>query len=196
MGLTVADVLARYGARLDESQLAEALDALLRDHFAPVDGGAGLNPRDRDLLQRAGLRFDDPRAVDAAFGDTAAGVARLVSTAATVANVAKAMGVDPSRVRHRIAAGALCTVPAGRGRARLVPRFQLDEHGRPLPGLASVLAALPEGLHPLEVEGFFTTAQPDLDLDGHPLTPRDWLATGGEMARVAELARGLAHLLR
>lgn len=61
-------------------------------------------------------------------------------------------------------------------------------HTRPLPGLGEVVAALPESLHPLSVEGFMTTPQEDLD----DRSPVDWLADGGAVAPVVRLAESLA----
>jgi len=59
--------------------------------------------------------------------------------------------------------------------------------GGPLPGLETVLAALPADLHPTAVEGFFTS--PDADLDG--ASPAQWLASGGDPQRVADEVEGL-----
>jgi hypothetical protein len=192
---TVADVLTRYGAGIAEADLAETLDVLLREHWEPLRGGAQLAASDRRLLEASGgLRFDDEAALEAAVTTTTGMAARLVATSVSVAELAAALGVDASRVRHRLAAGELYAMPSGRGRARLIPRFQLDDMGRPLPGLGAVLAALPGDLHPLEVEGFFSTAQPELEVDDEPVSPRTWLAAGGNPEPVVELAGGLFTL--
>lgn len=189
---SVAEVLHRFGVRADEQQIAEVLEQLLAEHLCPLRGGAGLPRRERELLAAGGLRFDDPAALDRAATETTAALAGWLADAVSVREVAAALGVDASRIRHRIGAGALYTLPAGRGRARLIPTFQLDDAGRPLPGLAGVLGALPTDLHPLEVAGFFTTPRPDLTVGGKALSPREWLAAGGEPAAVVALARGLA----
>jgi hypothetical protein len=77
------------------------------------------------------------------------------------------------------------------GRALRLPAWQFDADRRPLPGLAAVLAALPEGLHPREVEGFMTTPQSELVLDDAPAAPREWLLHGGDPQVVASLAADL-----
>ena len=64
-------------------------------------------------------------------------------------------------------------------------QFHGDE---PLPGLRAVLAALAPGLHPLEVAGFMTTPEADLEVAEEAVSPRDWLVSGGKPAAVAHLA--------
>jgi hypothetical protein len=77
------------------------------------------------------------------------------------------------------------------GRSLRLPTWQFDDELRPLPGLAAVLAALPSGMHPREVEGFMTTPQDDLRVRGHNRSPRDWLLSGGSPAQVAAHAADL-----
>lgn len=59
----------------------------------------------------------------------------------------------------------------------------------PLPNLQEVVTAISPSLHPSVVEGFMRT--PQGDLKGQ--TPRDWLASGGRAADVAELVAGLRY---
>lgn len=54
-----------------------------------------------------------------------------------------------------------------------------------------MLGALPQHLHPAEVEGFFATANPNLVLGEKPVSPIDWLVSGGNPDVVAGLARDL-----
>jgi hypothetical protein len=112
----------------------------------------------------------------------------MVQTSLSMADVADLLGVDQSRVRHRIADGAL--YPVRVGRANRLPAWQFAE-GRALDALRDVLAALPDDLHPLEVAGFFTTPQPELTLNGTSTSPREWLAAGGDPDPVLDLARSL-----
>ena len=62
------------------------------------------------------------------------------------------------------------------GRSLRFPTWQFDDDGRPLPGLATVIPALREGLTPRVVEARMTCAAPEI-LDG--LSPVEWLARGG-----------------
>jgi hypothetical protein len=91
-----------------------------------------------------------------------------------------------------ISAGELWAVRDVRGRWRLPALQFLDgDPVRVLPGLAHVLRALPANTHPLEVAAFLTTAQPELELAGTTVSPREWLASGGEPAQVAAIAAGV-----
>ena len=62
------------------------------------------------------------------------------------------------------------------GRNLRFPTWQFDD-GRPLPGLATVVPALRDGLTPMTVEARMTSADPEI-LDG--LSPVEWLARGGD----------------
>jgi hypothetical protein len=101
-----------------------------------------------------------------------------------VADAASTVGVDPSRIRHRLAAAQL-TGWKDRGGWRL-PAWQFTNAGV-LPGLETVLAAVPDDQPPLVVAAFMSTPQPDLLLDGEPATPRGWLLATGDPEPVAKL---------
>ena len=62
-----------------------------------------------------------------------------------------------------------------------------------MPGIGKVLQVLDETLHPVTVERFFATPQPELYADevGRDLTPREWLQAGYDPAPVVRLARDL-----
>jgi hypothetical protein len=60
-----------------------------------------------------------------------------------------------------------------------------------LPSLGDVFASLPDNLHPLAVAGFFLTPQPDLVLDGRPVSAKVWLEAGGSSRIVIDLAKDL-----
>ena len=67
------------------------------------------------------------------------------------------------------------------GRSLRFPTWQFDDDGRPLPGLATVVPVLREGLTPRVVEARMTCVDPEI-LDG--LSPVEWLARGGGPAEV------------
>jgi len=54
-----------------------------------------------------------------------------------------------------------------------------------------VRAALPTDLHPLEVAGFMTVTDSDLTIADQAVSPRDWLAGGGDVEAVCEIATDL-----
>lgn len=99
--------------------------------------------------------------------------------------VAALLGQEPSNVRRSLGAGRLYSVgSASHGRERLFPQWQFTPDGRVLPGLREVLAALPEDYHPLDVEHFMVAENETL----RDRTPASWLAGGGEVTTVVEIA--------
>lgn len=115
----------------------------------------------------------------------AAAHGELVARSLSVATVAKRLGVDTSRVRQRIYARSLYAFKH-RG-PWLVPAFQL--RGRKLvPGLEAVVAELSPMLHPIAVSRWFTTPIADLVLGDDPVSPIEWLSSGGLPEPVAALA--------
>ena len=150
------------------------------------------------MLRSGGLDVDNPAADERDYGRaatrTAADYASLVATSLTVPQVAARLGVDGSRVRHRIGSGELWALH-GPSRRRLLPLAQFGPDGAVVPGLAEVRRALPADLHPLEVQAFLTTRRPELRLRGRDLSPVEWLLRGGAVDAVTELAAGVRDRL-
>lgn len=153
-----------------------AADLTESDAAALAAVGADLAPR--------GRREADPRAEAAA-----AGVA-LLAGALSVAEAAARLGVDPSRVRHRLAAGELLGMK--RGRSWVLPAWQFAADGDVLPGLRQVAIVL-RPLPALVAASFMSTAQPELRTGGANHSPRDWLLSGGDPAPVVALAGALGE---
>ncbi|MCC5951144.1 MAG: hypothetical protein JJU45_03515 [Acidimicrobiia bacterium] len=124
---------------------------------------------------------NDERLVDA-FGSL---LGRSVIGDAAMAEV---LAVDKSRVSQRVADRSLYAFTAGDERG--FPRWQIFE-GKALPGLKLVLRSLDPELHPLSVDHWFTTENLDLEIDGTPVSPATWLATGGDAHNAANLAADL-----
>ncbi len=112
----------------------------------------------------------------------------LLETSYSTSQAAKYLKVDASRVRQRLREHSLLGIDYD-GEKRL-PRFQF-ERAKVIPGLREVLAALPEGLNPLDVAEWFLSPNPDLEVedDENPLSPRDWLLSGAPVEAVVALAR-------
>jgi hypothetical protein len=119
---------------------------------------------------------------------TAAATAVLLAASLTVAEAATLLGVDPSRIRQRLAAGSLYGLKRADGWR--LPRFQFAD-GRLVPGIERVLPHLDRALHPLAVVRWFEQPDPDLEIDDAPVSPRAWLLAGGDPAPVATLAADL-----
>jgi hypothetical protein len=191
--MTIAGVLRRRGIVADEHELAQALDRAL-GRYLSVPGSAPLSARQQAALRSGGLDLDGTGAYAAAATRTATDYAALVATALTVPAAAARLGVDSSRVRHRIKDGELWALPATAGR-RLLPAVQFAPTGGLVPGLPETLAALPADLHPLEVAGFLTGRRPELRLRGRELSPVDWLSRGGGVTEVVVAAAGVRDRL-
>jgi hypothetical protein len=155
-----------------------------------VQPAAALSRTELDALHAVGLatepwpadRPDDPLA--RSIVDFIA----LVETSLTAARAARLLGVDVSRIRQRLRERSLFGVEY-EGEWQL-PRFQFERR-KVLPGLAQVLAALPEEVNALDVAEWFLSPNPDLELEDEPLSPRAWLLRGLPPERVAALAQGL-----
>jgi len=190
MSASLRGVLARAGLRVDPDEFLALVEDLAHQ-LAPADPDPAeyLTESQRTALTEVGLDLAPRRSGERDVRARAvAAQAVLRDSALTVAGAAERIGVDASRVRHRLADGRL----AGwkdRGGWRL-PAWQFT-NTEVLPGLATVLAAAPEDLPPLVVAGFMTTPQPDLPVGGDPSTPRDWLLAGGDPDPVARLVATL-----
>ncbi|MGH9068612.1 MAG: helix-turn-helix domain-containing protein, partial [Acidimicrobiales bacterium] len=165
-------VLVEESANTYAGGSARPRSALRANEAATLEAvGADLAPlRHAELDERARA------AIDAAV---------VVGTALSVREAADLLGVDPSRIRHRLSEGRL--VGLRRGSVWRLPAWQFED-GESLPGLDQVALALPTDAPAAMVAAFMTTASPDLDLGGRPSSPREWLLAGGEPKRAAELA--------
>ncbi|MBB2890042.1 hypothetical protein [Flexivirga oryzae] len=120
--------------------------------------------------------------------DTAAAQRHAVEQGYTTGQVATKFGMKPANIRRDVSNGRLYVAGRARTGEHVFPRWQFTDDG-PLPGLRDVLAALPADHHPLDVAAFMTT--PQQSLNGR--SPAAWLATGGAVHVVAELADELGR---
>lgn len=149
----------------------------------------GLSAGELSALEAVGLSTapfvaaaDDP--LMESIGDYMA----LLETSYTTSEAAKYLQVDASRIRQRLRERSLYGIDYD-GEKRL-PRFQF-ERAKVIPGMREVLAALSEGLNPLDVAEWFLSPNPDLEGAGEEtLSPREWLLSGKPVEAVAALARG------
>ena len=125
---------------------------------------------------------DDPLA------QTIADYMRLIETALSVTEAAQRLGVNPSRVRQRLAARTLYGIKRD-GEWRL-PAFQFTASGE-VPRLSDVLPLLDPGLDPVSIFLWFTSPDADLEIGGQAVSPRDWLLSGRSPDPVAALAHDL-----
>lgn len=185
-------VLRAHGLHIDPAGLANAVATAVAELPGQLPSPAPareLSESEAAALRRGGFTLDAaaPRDRDV-LAETAAEHAALLETALTVGEAAGLLGIDASRVRHLLAARRLFGVKLGH--AWRLPRFQLDE-GRLVPGLGTVLEAIPAGVHPVDVARWFATPQPELELGGTTLPPRSWLLSGGPPEILVPLVRDL-----
>jgi uncharacterized protein len=172
-----------------------AFVGLVRDALASVRSQPRVDPRhqlsaaDAEALQRGGfdLRPMSARGLSPLAETVAAHVAML-DGALSVPQAAKRLGVDQSRIRQLLGRGDLYGVKV-HGEWRL-PTFQFTRRGT-VPGIQQALRELPGDLHPVEVLRWLGRPDPDLELEHRPVSPLDWLSSGGDPARVSALARDL-----
>lgn len=183
---------------LGVEQSTEVVEALLYRAIAravdprpPRDPRRELTPAEVAVLESGGADFaplpadqDDPRLA------AAIELAALLATALSVEQVAGMLRVHQARVRQRLTARTLYGMRDGN--VWRLPRFQFAG-GRVVPGAERVFPALPPDAHPVGVARWFTSPDPDLVLgpDETPVSPRDWLAGGGDPVEVARLAAEL-----
>lgn len=150
---------------------------------------ARLPEAEQAIWERVGARFDDKTASARMHARRAvASVDLMQRSVAGDAAVAEILGVDRSRISQRVADRSLYAFHGAQ--TRCFPRWQFLETTT-LPKLRTVLEALDPHVHPLTVDHWFTTPNVDLDIDGEPATPVEWLATGGDASVAAELAADL-----
>ncbi len=114
----------------------------------------------------------------------------MVVTDLSVAQAARKLGIDESRVRHRLSERTLFGTKV-RG-TWVLPAFQFSTDG-PVPGIEQVLPHIPADLHPVALLNWFTLPEPDLVVgeEETPVSPRDWLLMGRDPKVAANLAESL-----
>lgn len=167
---------------------AELIDAL--EDMQNKLSGADLPARDRTFWEtHSGISATQKDVARSSANSTAARVL-TDATSLSAADVADRLGLSQSTVRHYRAERKLYSYLIN---GRLVfPGWQFSPAGEATPRLDLVLRALPEDLHPQAMAGFFLTPQPDLQLDGQPVTVKVWLEAGGSAEPVVNMADALA----
>jgi hypothetical protein len=145
---------------------------------------------ERELWEHLGASFGDRDASARNAVAMAAAYADLISERCIIGDAAMAqrLGVDRSRVSQRVNERSVFVVATAADRC--YPVWQLAGD-RTIPGLRDVLAAIDPSLHPVTVDHWFTTPNVDLTAAAEPMSPALWLATGGRVEAVIDLAADL-----
>ncbi|WP_181770791.1 DNA-binding protein [Amycolatopsis pittospori] len=189
MSIALENVLAKAGLKVDANEFLNLVEDAARrlsppnpdpSHYFSADQRAALTDVGLDISPRT---EDEPdfRA------RTVAAHAVLADSALSVLEAAKALGVDDSRIRHRLKEGRLT---GWKDQGWRLPSWQFTGSGV-LPGLEIVLRAVPDDQPALVVAAFMSTPQSDLVINDHPATPRQWLLSGGDPDHVAKLVATL-----
>ena len=155
------------------------------------DPSGELTDAERDVLIKGGVRLDSEPQSDP-LAATMTRFAALISTSLTTKEAAQRLGMPESRVRQMIARRTLYGVLLNS--RRRIPSFQFARGGGLVPNITKINAALPEDLHPVEVEAWYTLPNADLFVGNYLeacVSPLDWLRSGGDVHRVVQLARWL-----
>lgn len=194
MVMTLHEVLERFG--VDEDDFTSAL-VEFADRAGPL-ALVDVRPADyfgepqQAALRKLGASLEPLRPDELGpVAVLAAAHAELVSKSLRVAEVAKRLAVDTSRVRQRIYARSLYAFKDQGG--WLVPAFQM--RGSDLvTGIDAAVSRLPVMLHPVAVSRWFTSANVDLVLGNEAVPPIVWLTSGGSPELVAALAEDVDQL--
>lgn len=189
MAVLSREDLTRVGLQLEPA----AFDQLVADAVRAMPAAEASDSARHDLtaaeagvLEAGGfdLRPQQPdESADDPLARGAAEYAAILATALTPPQVGQRLGLDGSRVRHRLAERTLygLKTPAG----WRLPLFQFDPFtGGVLPGLAAVLMRLDPAMHPVAIQRWFLRPDPDLEVEGRSVSPRDWLLHGGDPTAV------------
>jgi hypothetical protein len=187
---SVQEVLREHDLTVGESLLAAELRALLETQRAA--GTHTLTSDEEGLLaEHGGVAAGAKRKLERLDARSAARAVLEAAESLSRAQVAQLLGVDESRVSHRLREGSLYGYPGASARRRY-PSWQFRGN-EALPHLAALLSQVPTGTHPVTLRSFMTTRDETLLVDGAAVSPVEWLAAGGAAEPVAELAATLGE---
>jgi hypothetical protein len=168
--------------------VAEVLEENRQLVESAPEASRGLTQEEASLLASAGLMVDVPAKDPNAIERTIAEYASILESALSVTAAAKQLKVEPARIRQRLNARTLYGIKRN-GEWRL-PAFQFSKRAE-VPGIADIVRRLPDDIHPVEFSTWLQRTDPDLQIDGKPVSPLRWLRSGGSPKQAAEIA---AHL--
>ncbi|GAA1951426.1 DNA-binding protein [Amycolatopsis minnesotensis] len=190
MTMALENVLAKAGLRVDATEFLTLIEDAARRLSPLAPNPAEFFPSDtRAALTDVGLDLSPYQEDEADFrARTVAAHAVFAESSLTANEVAKNLGVDRSRIRHKLSESRLTGWKDQSGWR--LPSWQFTGSGV-LPGLEVVLAAVPADQPALVVAAFMSTPQEDLVINERPATPRQWLLAGGDPEAVVALVEVL-----
>jgi hypothetical protein len=188
--MSVSGVFLAHGIQISDRKALELIDDALTN--VPSEG-----PSPSAVSQAEAAIYDDagmPENVDAQrrlSADVAGQFISLLARAIPIAEAAERIGVKRARMQQMVSAREVWAVR--RATRWALPAIQFDGDAL-LPGWSKVARAFPADAHPLEILGFLTTPQPELELNERAQTVPDWLRSGGSPEAVEQIARGLSDV--
>jgi hypothetical protein len=185
MSVALENVLAKAGLKVDANEFLTLVEDAARKLSPPnPDPSHYFSADQRAALIDVGLDLSPHADGEADFrARTVAAYAVLAESSMTVLEAASALNIHDSRIRHRLKEGRLT---GWKDPDWKLPSWQFTGSGV-LPGLETVLRALPEDQPALVVAAYMNTRQSDLVINDQPATPRQWLLAGGDPDSVARL---------
>jgi len=184
MGIMAFRQLAASRRRNPEELVGWLEDALARSATVSSNPDADWTQAEADVLTAEGVDLTREGSGDV-VGTGYRRYLDILASGLSVAEVAARLDVTGSRVRQLLGQRRLYGIRP-RGRSWVIALWQFYGDGL-LPGIELVNRGIPEDCHPLAVDGFFRTEQPELG----DITPLEWLRQGGDPTTVLALARDL-----
>jgi excisionase family DNA binding protein len=186
------EALEGYGLRVEPRRFVDLVRDALREVMsaeAVADAASQLTNGEAKELRMVGLDVEEVRGASVpAAVRTAATMTAILAGSLTVEETASRLGVTPGRIRQMLADRSLVGIRDGTGWR--IPAYELDGD-RPVRNLRTVLRAVPPAIHPVALFRWLTGPDPALGIEGRAVSPRDWLAAGGDPEPVAALAAEL-----
>jgi excisionase family DNA binding protein len=186
------EALEGYGLRVEPRRFVDLVRDALREVMsaeAVADAPSQLTNGEAKELRMVGLDVEEVRGASVpAAVRTAATMTAILAGSLTVEETAARLGVTPGRIRQMLADRSLVGIRDGTGWR--IPAYELDGD-RPVRNLRTVLRAVPPAIHPVALFRWLTGPDPALGIEGQAVSPRDWLAAGGDPEPVAALAAEL-----
>ena len=186
------DLLEARGISMSVGQLFELMIEQVRQLPELRRQSSSGMPTDkvRTRLRVTGLTFEPYEGDEDPVAASVARYSELLASSLSTKAAAARLDVGASRVRQLLNA----TPPGLYGfkdhnDSWKIPRFQFGQDGL-IRGMKEVLRVLNSDLHPLEVQTWFRTPNPDLlDEEERQLSPLQWLGKGEDIEAVVDIAK-------
>jgi len=157
----------------------------------PEDESTTLTSSEEAALASGGVEHVPDDDIQLVQARAAVEYLELLGTSLTIDEAAGRLGVNPSRIRQRLAERSLYGLKDGS--RWLLPAFQFASKGL-VPGVGAVVRKLPSDIGAVAAARWFSTPNPDLrarDDEETALTPLQWLLGGNPPEAAADLAAAL-----